>query len=253
MNEPRIIRESSFYIVVDKPHNMHTAPLSAETDGTLFGWCARIYPEITAVRGRKSVEGGLLHRLDYETAGLVLIARTQAAYGFFAAAQDAGLFIKDYTAVTRAGPPDMLTVWYTKAVPVSASHVVSSGFRHYGPGRKLVKPELAAGQIPAGKRYDTQILEIKERGVNTEFHIRLARGFRHQIRAHLAWTGYPILNDACYGGVDTGGPLGLTAWRLAFPDPGSENKTRSVCVELSTDDMRHGLCGLREETARTFS
>jgi 23S rRNA pseudouridine1911/1915/1917 synthase len=226
MDEPRIVAETPFYIISDKPHNMHTASLTTEIGGTLLGWCARDYPEVTAVHGRKPVVGGLLHRLDYETAGLVLIARTQTAYDFLAAEQDAGHFRKDYTAVTRQMPPDAPTVW--KTTPVPLPDIIRSAFRHYGPGRKRVKPE-PIGQIPGGRPYETQVLGMTERGADTEFHLRLTRGFRHQVRAHLAWTGYPINNDARYGGLNTDGPLELTAWRLTFPDP--ENGSRLVRVE----------------------
>jgi 23S rRNA pseudouridine1911/1915/1917 synthase len=238
MKEPGIVAVTPYYIIVDKPHNMHTAPLRIKEEDTLLGWCARIYPDVTTVRGWKPVEGGLLHRLDYETAGLVLIARTQAAYDFLSAEQDAGHFTKDYIAVARPLPPDALTVWHTKAAPVSVPNIISSGFRHYGPGRKLVKPEPAAGPpfvSPSDRRYDTQVRGMREYGADTEFHVRLARGFRHQVRAHLAWIGYPINNDARYGGANTGGPLELTAWRLVFPDPASEDgmAPRLVYIERS--------------------
>jgi 23S rRNA pseudouridine1911/1915/1917 synthase len=229
IKEPYIAAETPFYVVAGKPHNMHTAPLVADAETTLLGWCARFYPEVTAVIGRKPVEGGLLHRLDYETAGLVLIARTQAAYNFFSAEQEAGRFTKDYTAVTRELPPDALTVWGAKAVPLPIPGVISSGFRPYGPGRKLVKPEMVSDQISPDRQYETRVLEMSKHGADTVFHVRLARGFRHQVRAHLAWAGYPLNNDTRYGGANTGGTLGLTAWRLMFPDP--ENGTRTVCIE----------------------
>ncbi|MDR1095802.1 MAG: RNA pseudouridine synthase [Spirochaetaceae bacterium] len=229
IKEPYIAAETPLYIVVGKPHNMHTAPLNAGDEGTLLGWCARLYPEVAAVCGRKPVEGGLLHRLDYETAGLVLVARAQAAYNFLSAEQEAGRFAKDYTAVARELPPDALTVWRAKAAPMPVPGIISSGFRHYGPGRKLVKPEMASGQISPDRQYETQVLGMREHGADTVFHVRLVRGFRHQIRAHLAWAGYPINNDLRYGGADTGGTLGLAACRLMFPDP--EKGTRSVCIE----------------------
>jgi 23S rRNA pseudouridine1911/1915/1917 synthase len=235
MKEPYIAAETPLYIVAVKPHNMHTAPLGPGEEDTLLGWCARLYPEVAAVCGRKPVEGGLLHRLDYETAGLVLVARSQAAYDFLAAEQEAGRFTKDYTAVARELPPDALTVWGTKAAPVPVPGIISSGFRHYGPGRKLVKPEPVSGQISSPIPYETQVLEMRNRGADTVFYVRLVRGFRHQIRAHLAWTGYPLNNDARYGGANTGGTLGLTACRLIFPDP--ENNARSVRIEHLRDSI----------------
>ena len=220
-HEPRIAAETSSFIVVDKPHNMHTAPLHAGGEEILLGWCARAYPEVLTVRGRKTTEGGLLHRLDYETAGLVLIARTQPAYNFLAAEQEAGRFEKEYTAITQPAFHSARTVWDMETCPALViPGTIESGFRHYGPGRKLVKPEpCGSGRFQAERRYITRILDRQEHGGLVVFRIRLNRGFRHQIRAHLAWAGYPINNDARYGGADTGGPLELTADRLLFTDP----------------------------------
>lgn len=217
---PRIAAETPSYLVVDKPHNMHTAPLHAKEGETLLEWCARAYPETLTVQGRTAREGGLLHRLDYETAGLVLIARTQSAYDFLAAEQEAGRFEKEYTAVTQPAPQGARTVWNTERYPAPAiPGVIESCFRHYGPGRKRVKPEpCGSGRFQAGRRYVTRILDREERGSLVVFRVRLTQGFRHQIRAHLAWTGHPINNDTRYGGADTGGPLELTADRLFFAD-----------------------------------
>ncbi|MDR0637679.1 MAG: RNA pseudouridine synthase [Spirochaetaceae bacterium] len=225
-NEPRITAETPSYIVVDKPHNMHTAPLHAGEERTLLGWCAHAYPEVLTVRGRKAMEGGLLHRLDYETAGLVLIARTQSVYDFLAAEQDAGRFEKEYTAVTQPMPKTARTVWNMEIYPALIipdgieSCTIESCFRHYGLGQKLVKPEpCESGRFQAARRYITRILSKEEHGGLVVFRIRLTQGFRHQIRAHLAWTEYPINNDMRYGGVNTGGPLELTADSLLFTDP----------------------------------
>jgi 23S rRNA pseudouridine1911/1915/1917 synthase len=228
---PRITAETPSFLVVDKPHHMHTAPLGvaplgAGAEGTLLGWCARLFPEVLMVTGRKAGEGGLLHRLDYETAGLVLIARTQSAYDFLAACQEAGRFEKEYTAETRPAPQGSRTVWGTeiRPLPVTPGSVIESCFRHYGPGRKLVKPEVCGnGRVRTERRYETRIVDREERGGLVVFRVRLTRGFRHQIRAHLAWAGYPINNDARYCGGYRGahpdGPLALTADRLLFPDP----------------------------------
>jgi 23S rRNA pseudouridine1911/1915/1917 synthase len=65
------------------------------------------------------------------------------------------------------------------------------------------------------------------------FYVRISRGFRHQIRCHLSWIGYPILNDGLYGEGKTGGGaagkaegsfLALTAVGLSFPDPRTGEK-----------------------------
>ncbi|MDR1469953.1 MAG: RNA pseudouridine synthase [Spirochaetaceae bacterium] len=238
--QPRITAETPSYIVVDKPHNRHTAPLHAGEGGTLLEWCAQTFPEVLAIGGRKALEGGLLHRLDYETAGLVLVARTQSAYDFLAAEQEAGRFEKEYTAVTRPMPEGACTVWNTEICPASLISgvpiipgmigIIESSFRHYGPGRKCVKPEpCGSGRLQTERRYVTRIVDREEHGELVVFRVQLTQGFHHQIRAHLAWVGYPINNDTRYGGANTGGPLELIADRLLFTDP--ETGSTRVCVK----------------------
>jgi 23S rRNA pseudouridine1911/1915/1917 synthase len=54
--------------------------------------------------------------------------------------------------------------------------------------------------VHEGKPYRTEILSMESRGDYTLFRTRIQRGFRHQIRCHLAWLGYPLVNDPLYGG-----------------------------------------------------
>jgi 23S rRNA pseudouridine1911/1915/1917 synthase len=218
------------YVALYKPHDMHTAPLHSKPGASLLDWAAERFPELAAVRGRKTCEGGLLHRLDWGTAGLVLAARNEAAFENLAAQQRGGLFIKEYDALAlKSGrlPPG-----FPAAGPGPAEgalehppFAIRSGFRAYGPGRKAVRP--LAGGAPL---YQTLVVAL-ERDANAvvRFRVRLARGFRHQVRCHLAWLGYPIVGDALYGGCCSGVPLALTASFLQFADPAS-GKTRTHSV-----------------------
>jgi 23S rRNA pseudouridine1911/1915/1917 synthase len=75
--------------------------------------------------------------------------------------------------------------------------------------------------LDRGRPYRTEIIHWETRGEYTLFRLRIYRGFRHQIRCHLAWMGYPLLNDALYGGricPDYPG-LALRAQSISFPDP----------------------------------
>jgi 23S rRNA pseudouridine1911/1915/1917 synthase len=218
-----IIAETASYLVVYKPPFMHSAPLGEDMRGTLLEFAARLYPEILIPRGRKMCEGGLLHRLDYETRGLLLIARSQTALDELSRQQKAGLFVKEYEAVSAGKgsvPPAFPPPPEYRAGPEGAV-LVRSAFRPYGKGRGAVRPLPGGGTI-----YATEILSTAE-GAEGErtFRLRLAKGFRHQIRCHLAWIGWPIRNDTLYGGVmDTfftgcAAPLALRADFIAFNDP----------------------------------
>ncbi|MDR2795524.1 MAG: RNA pseudouridine synthase, partial [Spirochaetaceae bacterium] len=97
-NEPQIIFSSDEYLILYKPPFMHSAPLLPGERGTLSAWCAERFPRFLSVRGKKPVEGGLLHRLDYETSGLVFAALTQRVMDAMLTQQGRGLFVKDYEA-----------------------------------------------------------------------------------------------------------------------------------------------------------
>ncbi len=89
----------------------------------------------------------------------------------------------------------------------------------------MTKEKLKGKEIAkdAGAYYKTEIIGIEKvniAGQDESYHftVRLKRGFRHQIRCHLAWVGFPVLNDPLYGkGGD--GFLALRATGLFFNDP----------------------------------
>jgi 23S rRNA pseudouridine1911/1915/1917 synthase len=99
------------------------------------------------------------------------------------------------------------------------------------------------------KPYITRVLENKlittfgsmEAGpVNClSLRLRISKGFRHQIRCHLAWLGRPILNDALYGGMAFGnGCLALRACSLAFADPATGEERCYSISGLAIDDFK---------------
>ena len=246
--EPRLIAETETYAIVYKPRSMHSAPLREGEDDTLLSWCERLVPAVSTVRGRKEIERGLLHRLDRDTEGLVLFAKTQRAYDAINESQEKGLFLKEYAALCAGPIPSVLG---SRPLPF----VVESGFRPFGPGRKAVKPvevdsegrplrgtvkELA---LDRGAPYRTEVLFLKP-VISSDFPralaiARLARGFRHQIRCHLSWLGLPLVGDELYG---TGGPepLALRAVAVSFPDP---DDGRPVRFELPYTDSFSQFAG----------
>jgi len=220
IHAPQILAVEKDFLVAYKPPRMHSAPLphSGRKD-SFFGWCAQQFPEIAGLRGRRAGEGGLLHRLDYETQGLLLLGRTQAGLDALAAQQNDGAISKEYHA--RATTRNVQPAGFPAPAPILSGEI-ESAFRPYGPGRKAVRPVFAGGTgSPQSRLYVTQIIESRpcECGI-TSFRLRIVRGFRHQIRCHLAWLRRPILNDAQYGGEPFGGGLlALRACALLFADP----------------------------------
>jgi len=237
---PHILAEEKGFLVVYKPPGMHSAPLPSSAKGgnpatSLADWCAERFPETAALAGRQAGDGGLLHRLDYETHGLLLVARTQAGMDYFLAQQKEGKFLKEYSALATERKTPLPGFPPFQFAPCE-NHVqkIQSAFRAYGPGRKAVRPVITSDEIASNEIardaviYTTGILDARSlpRGI-TAFHLRIVRGFRHQIRSHLAWLGMPILNDSLYGGasfgggLSSGGFLSLRACSLLFTDPAS--------------------------------
>jgi len=223
-NVPFIVDETDDFAVVFKPSKIHSAPLKKKDGGTLFEWFA----------SRSSSDFNLMHRLDFETHGLVLFAKNVKSYVFFKTLQENGGFLKEYSAVCKetecqngnsdAGypkPPD-LNIENRKSSIIEPL-VIESYFRPYGAGRKLVRPvteikkrcEIAADR---GGYYRTEIINISK----NIFTVRIKRGFRHQIRCHLYWIGFPILNDPLYQPLNlppVNGELALRSHALFFIEP----------------------------------
>jgi 23S rRNA pseudouridine1911/1915/1917 synthase len=264
-SEPRVLYEDESLVAVRKPPRMHSAP--GLGGGGLCAWVFERYPEIREAggRGRESPgEGGLLHRLDYDTSGLVLFARRAEAFEELLRQQRSGRFLKDYLAFCspsrNASPAGSIPplaapggvgeeAWNRARASLDAEAlaallgplrvtsgpgsppVLSSAFRPFGPrGAKVAC--LAGPEAERGKPlYETLLLGCAPNAPRGSLRLRarLARGFRHQVRAQLAWVGLPIRGDALYGG-EPDSRLRLYAVRLAFSHPLS-----GAPVELSDE------------------
>jgi 23S rRNA pseudouridine1911/1915/1917 synthase len=234
IEKPYILAETGDFAVVYKPPRMHCAPLKKDGGGTLLEWYANIFPPVMEILGKNPVEGGLVHRLDFDTHGLVLIAKNKTSLDSFYDQQEQGRFTKEYSALTidESSPqklPGFPPPPFGRDLP-SPPFTIESFFRPFGPGRKSVRPvsdplkkgkELASDFL---KPYQTEVIETAGAGIKgIHFTVRIKRGFRHQIRCHLSWIGKPIVNDPLYGNGDAENtpPLSLCAQGLFFFDPGS--------------------------------
>jgi 23S rRNA pseudouridine1911/1915/1917 synthase len=239
MNSPYILEETENFAVVFKPEKMHCAPRNYNFNdegsandpynNTLLDW----YRE----QHGKAENINIIHRLDFETHGLVLFSKNEKSFAYFRDLQESGGFIKEYSAICQNSipaeenfsgfppPPALDTTQLSPEKPL----VIESYFRPYGQGRKLVRPVIE-GAIKKHKEtakdrggyYKTKIVNIN---INT-FTLQITRGFRHQIRCHLCWAGYPIINDPLYSHGETtpAGELALRAHALFFADPSGRKR-----------------------------
>ena len=217
-------------IAVDKPAGLHTAPQGREGEDTLLGRLLAAFPEIAALPGRMPGEPGLLHRLDRETSGIVLAARTPEAFQRLIRDFASGRVRKEYLAL--CAPASHLQP--------GQSFEVESRFAPFGPGRRKVRV-VRAGVAPARGRsqrrvspdsYRTEVVVEQARPGLALVRARILRGFRHQVRAHLGHLGLPIVGDELYGarlppGVDRRLYLHACSVELAHPASGATMRIQS--------------------------
>ncbi len=239
MNLPVIHAETGHWALVIKPHGMPTAPLVAGEPGTLIHWFLDKYPQAASVTGRKSIEYGLVHRLDTATAGFVLVAKTQRAMDYFTKIQEEDGITKTYTAYC-AGAPSFTSEGYS-CPSLHETGSISSQFRAWGPGRKEVRPIFPGDRQyrEDGQVYSTTILSEEKGSIEQRqcrvFECSLTRGFRHQVRVHLCTLGYPILGDEVYNRDFRSFPMHLYATGISFSDP--ENHAQESFLLPRPDKM----------------
>ena len=191
-----VLFEDSDLLVLDKPAGLHTAPLQPAETGTLLDQVIALFPEVAAVPGVKPVEPGLVHRLDRETSGLVVVARTAEAFALLRRAFVTGGARKVYLAACIEG---------NEEASAGASMHIASRFAPYGPGRRMVRVVLPGdakksfAREAARRIYETDAEVVYREAGRALLSARIVRGFRHQVRAHLSFLGWPILGDALYG------------------------------------------------------
>jgi 23S rRNA pseudouridine1911/1915/1917 synthase len=194
-----IVYEDDAIIVVNKPAGMVTHPAHGATDGTLVN---ALLGHVVALPG-ETIRGGLVHRLDRDTSGLLLVAKTEAALGTLGRAMQARYIEREYRGIVEGLPRD--------------PEGTVRGALGRDPRNRLRYAVRLEGK-PAVTHY-----ALREPLRNAaELTFRLETGRTHQIRVHMAALGHPIVNDPLYGRIDSRLPLpgqALHAWRLAFKHP----------------------------------
>jgi len=204
----RIVHADAHLVVADKPAGMPSHPLKPGEIGTAANALVGRFPELASV-GPARREGGLVHRLDTDTSGLLLAARTDAAHSLLRA-QFAGRTVeKGYLALV--------------AGELHAGGEIDVPLAHDPHDSRKVRaasdPEWAEahGARPASTRF----VPVARRAGFTLLDVEIATGVLHQIRAHLAFIGHPLAGDALYGGPALPGLARhfLHANRLGFAHP----------------------------------
>ena len=205
-------------LVVSKPSGMVTHPARGHEKGTLVNALLALGVPLA---GAGSGRPGIVHRLDKDTSGLLLVAKDDDSNASLLAAMKRREIERRYVGLVQ-GAPSAPTG--TIEAPV---------------GRHPVRRQRMA--VTAGGR--PSVTHFQELGSNedlTLLELKLETGRTHQIRVHLAHVNLPIVGDRTYGGsVEVARGLGLHrfflhAWKLAFPHP-TDGRRISVDDPLPAD------------------
>jgi 23S rRNA pseudouridine1911/1915/1917 synthase len=201
-----IVYEDDAVVVINKPVDMVVHPARGHSEHTLVNALLHHCRNLP-VGDRGKIRPGVLHRLDKDTTGLIVLAKTDLSLTNLGRQVEARKLKREYRAI----------VWGDLAIgmetPVNASE------RHWNPKSKVQNPESPAwvtidapvgrstidrkrmAVTPFASREAVTNFSVMERfGIATMIQVRLQTGRTHQIRVHMAHYGYPVVGDPEYGG-----------------------------------------------------
>jgi 23S rRNA pseudouridine1911/1915/1917 synthase len=211
-----VLYADDIVVAVDKPANLPSHPLRASDGPTVASALIAKYPECRDA-SPDAREGGLAHRLDVGTSGVLLAARDREAWYRLREALAQPSCEKTYLAEVHGPFPtsDDIPEPYVLPDSAPASFVVEAPIGRQG--RRGATVVLAAGRNPLPARTAVRLLEARDGSALDE--AKLARGRAHQVRAHLAYLRIPVLGDGVYGNSVDGTSLHLHAWAVSFVHP----------------------------------
>lgn len=224
-----VVYQDDDVLIVDKPAGLVVHPAAGHADGTLvnalLGRHGESFGGIAGVR-----RPGIVHRLDRDTSGLLIVARTDAAQASVMAQLKARRVKKTYLALVLG------------SVAAAVGRIEAPIGRD--PGHRTRMAVVSSG------RSATTGYRVRERFEGwTLLELDLVTGRTHQIRVHLTAIGHPIAGDPIYGsGTSRRGPDGLErlflhAWRLELTSPSTGRLIRAEAPLPS--ELEHVLGALR--------
>ena len=194
-----ILYEDAHLIAVNKPPGIVVHPSYKQTAGTLLN------AVLWHVRGRADAQPGILTRLDKDTSGLVVLALDARVHAAMQRDAAGGRVRKEYLAIVRGTPR-----------PPGGRITLALAHDPNDRRRIIASP----GGMPSETIYEVLSPEIVGHTHLSLVRCELVTGRTHQIRVHLASSGWPILGDRVYGEPDDRiARQALHAWRISLPHP----------------------------------
>jgi 23S rRNA pseudouridine1911/1915/1917 synthase len=222
-----IAYEDAHLLVVDKPPGVVVHPAPGHGGSTLAEALSG-----RAAGGADPARAGIVHRLDRDTSGLLVVARTEEAHAGLQRLLRAREMHREYLALVEG-------------LPESPSGTIDAPL-----GRDRVRRTVVSTRTERARSAVTHF-EVRERLPRTALlSVRLETGRTHQIRAHLAAIGHPVCGDRQYGGEACGERLGLErqflhSAHLMFRHPLTGELV--ACESKPPADLRRALGAARRE------
>lgn len=170
-----VIYEDDTLLVINKPAGLVVHPASGNWEGTLLNALLHHAPELQNIP-----RAGIVHRLDKDTTGLLVVARTLSAQNSLVEQLQARSFLREYEAVAMG-------------VMTAGGHVDAPIGRHHTDRKRQAVTH-------SGKEALTHYRVVERFRAHTHIRLKLETGRTHQIRVHMAHIRYPLVGDPVYGG-----------------------------------------------------
>ena len=173
-----VVYQDADLVVIDKPPGLSVHPGPGHPDHTLVNGLLALCPDIQGIGGE--IRPGIVHRLDKDTSGLLMVAKTHDAHNHLSQQIKDRAVRKGYLALVEGTPsPESGTV----DVPIGRD-----------PRRRT---RMAVNTEGRDSRTGYKVLE--QAGACSLLELQLHTGRTHQARVHMAWLGHPLVGDAVYG------------------------------------------------------
>ncbi len=228
MQNPQVIYKNKQFLVLSKPAGLLVHAAKGKKEESLVDWLVKNYPEVKSVGDDPEERSGIVHRLDRETSGALLVCLTQKAFEYFKKQFQEHQIQKTYLALVHGVPKEREGI-INKPIGLKMGTIKRTvHIRPAGRRTKMVKEAITKYKLKKVFGDKFSLLEIQP-----------LTGRTHQIRVHLASIGHPIVGDKLYGPKKQSAPrMFLHAQSLEFTAPdGQRLKIDITAPKLFTEEL----------------